>query len=212
MRPRWGCLVLGCSDMHAPLERLSRALSKLPGIGRKTSDRMALKLAYHQDGMLKELVGALNEVGATIRSCSRCGAVTVVDADPCRLCTDSSRDSSILYVVEDPSDVTAIENTGGVRGRYHVLMGRLSPMDGTGPWDLRLERLLKRVDEEKFGEIILALGTDMASDTTANFIHELLKSRNVKVTRLALGLPVGSGIAYSDPVTLERAIGGRQVM
>lgn len=198
--------------MQAPLERLSRALSRLPGIGRKTADRMALRLAYHQDSMLKELVGALNEVSETVRSCSRCGAVTLVGTDPCGICTDSRRDGSILYVVEDPSDVVSIENTGGVRGRYHVLMGKLSPMDGKGPWDLRLERLLKRVDEEKCGEIILALGTDMASDTTANFINELLKSRKVKVTRLALGLPVGSGIAYSDPVTLERAIGGRQAM
>lgn len=198
--------------MQAPLERLSRALSKLPGIGRKTADRMALKLAYHRDGILRDLVAALNEVSATVRSCSRCGAVTVVDADPCRICTDTSRDGSILYVVEDPSDVVAIENTGVIRGRYHVLMGKLSPMDAKGPWDLRLERLLKRIDEEKFGEVILALGTDMASDTTANFIHELLKDRGLKVTRLALGLPVGSGIAYSDPVTLERAIGGRQAM
>ncbi|MEI6809782.1 MAG: recombination mediator RecR [bacterium] len=198
--------------MNAPLERLSRALSRLPGIGRKTADRMSLRLAYHPDSMLKELVGALNEVSATVRSCSRCGAVTVVDADPCRICTDSTRNGSILYVVEDPGDVVAIENTGCVRGRYHVLMGKLSPMDGNGPWDLRLERLLKRLDEDKYSEIILALGTDMASDTTANFIHELLKARGVNVTRLALGLPVGSGIAFSDPVTLERAIGGRQAM
>ncbi|MEI6971406.1 MAG: recombination mediator RecR [bacterium] len=198
--------------MQAPLERLSRALSKLPGIGRKTADRMALKLAYNRDSTIRELVGALNEVSASVRSCSRCGAVTLIDADPCRICTDSSRDGSILYVVEDPSDVVAIENTGVVRGRYHVLAGKLSPMDSKGPWDLRLEKLLKRIDEEKFAEVILALGTDMASDTTASFIHELLKDRGLKVTRLALGLPVGSGIAYSDPVTLERAIGGRQAM
>ena len=198
--------------MNIPLDRLSRALSKLPGIGRKTADRMALKLAYHQDTLLRALAGALNEVSATVRSCSECGAVTVAGMDPCKLCTDTSRDSSMLYVVEDPSDVIAIENTGVVRGRYHVLMGKLSPMDGNGPWDLPLELLLKRIDSNKFAEVILAVGTDMASDTTANFISELLKGRNVKVTRLALGLPVGSGIAYSDPVTLERAITGRQAM
>jgi len=198
--------------MAQPLERLTRALNKLPGVGRKSADRMALKLAYSRDTILSELVAALNEVSETVRSCSECGAVTTADADPCRICTDVTRDGSVLYVVEEPSDVVAIESSGGIRGCYHVLMGKMSPMDDKGPWDLRLEQLLKRVDSGKYEEIILALGTDMNSDATVNFISELLKSRKVKVTRLALGLPVGSGIGYSDPVTLERAIKGRQVM
>jgi recombination protein RecR len=198
--------------MAQPLERLARALVRLPGVGRKSAERMALKLAYNRDTILVELAEALAEVRETVRSCSECGAVTTADADPCRICTDVERDSSILYVVEEPSDVVAIENSGGIRGLYHVLMGKMSPMDGKGPWDLRLERLLKRVDSGKHEEVILALGTDMNSDATACFISELLRDRMIKVTRLALGLPVGSGIGYSDPVTLERAIKGRQKM
>jgi recombination protein RecR len=196
--------------MVEELDKLVEALSKLPGIGRRSAERIAFRLVSRQSGLVDELIAALKHAGARVKTCSRCGVVTTTDRDPCRFCTDPARDQTALYVVEDPSDVYAIERAGGIRGRYHVLMGKISPMSGEGPSDLRLESLLERIDQESCTEVILALNTDVESDATASFIRELLKDRDVKVTRLALGLPVGSGIAYSDPVTLGRAISGRQ--
>lgn len=192
-----------------PLDNLTEAFSRLPGIGRKSAERIAFRLASSRDSLVQDLIVALREAGEKMRSCSICGSMTVVGEDPCRLCGDATRDGSILYVVENASDVLAIERSGGVRGRYHVLGGKISPTRGRGPWDLHLEALLKRIDDGACEEVVLALGTDMESDATASFIHDLLADRDVKVTRLAQGLPVGSGIAYSDPVTLERAIKGR---
>ena len=196
--------------MAAPLDRLMRVLARLPGIGSRSAERIAVKLAYGDDELRAELISALQEVSAKVRKCSRCGAVTTVEQDPCKLCTDVTRDGSVLCVVEEPSDVIAVERSGAIRGRYHVLMGKISPMNGKGPWDLRLKDLLERLEKEPIKEVILALSTDVESDATAGFIHELLKDRGVTVTRLAFGLPVGSGVAYSDPVTLQRAIRGRQ--
>jgi len=170
---------------------------------------MALKLAYDRENLLQDMVAALSDVSATVRPCSLCGAVTNTGEDPCRMCRDPARSGEALCVVEDPSDILSIENAGGFNGRYHVLMGRISAMNSKGPWDIRLEKLVQRIDREGFKEVILALGTDMESDSTAAFIHELLRGRKVRITRLASGLPVGSGISYSDPVTLSRAIRGR---
>ena len=198
--------------MIAPLDRLARCLNRLPGVGRRSGERMALGLVGNRENLARELIAALEEVAATVRLCSRCGAVTTSDRDPCGICTDSTRDAAMLCVVEEPSDVMAIEASGAMRGRYHVLGGRLSPMRGKGPWDLALQRLLERLDAEGYREVVLALGTDMDSDATSHFIFELLKGRSVNVTRLAVGLPTGSGIAYSYPVTLSRAIRGRQPM
>lgn len=198
--------------MTNPLERLVRALARLPGIGRRTAERIALRLAYRADDLLLELTSAMGEVKEKVGVCSLCGAVTTVDADPCSLCTDDTRDSSVLCVVEDPGDVTALERAGGYTGKYHVLMGKISPMSGKGPWDLRLKDLVERIDREKCRELILALNTNTESDATVSFITDLLKDKKIKITRLALGLPVGSGVSYSDPVTLERAMRGRQAV
>ncbi len=196
--------------MVEALDRLVAVLSKLPAIGRRSAERIAFRLVCRQTGLIDDLVTALQDVKTHVRTCSQCGVVTTADRDPCKFCSDPGRNGSVLYVVEDPSDVYAIERAGGVSGRYHVLMGKISPMSGEGPWDLQLRSLVDRIDREACKEVILALNTDVESDATAGFIRELLKDRDVKVTRLARGLPVGSGIAYTDPVTLNRAISGRQ--
>ncbi len=194
-----------------PLEKLISCLCRLPGLGRRSAERVAVRLARDQGSILNDLVSALNDVKARIRCCSLCGNVTTVDADPCRLCSNPGRESSLLCVVEEPDDIVRIERSGGFRGRYHALMGKISPMKGRGPDDVRIKALLERIDKERFAEVILALSTDVEGDTTAGFIVEMLKGKNVKISRLALGLPSGSGIAYSDPVTLAKAIERRTV-
>lgn len=170
---------------------------------------MAYRLAWDPDGALRELLEALREAQANVRLCGRCGGLTTASENPCRLCTNPARDRTVVCVVQDPSDMIAIERTGSFKGRYHALMGIISPMHGEGPRDLRLGSLMRRVEEEGFQEVILALGTDVESESTASYITELLKSRPVRVTRLASGMPAGSGIAYADPVTLSRAVRGR---
>jgi len=192
------------------LNRLIICLGRLPGVGRRSAERMALKLARDSNGLVAELVAALKEMRDGICCCSRCGSVTAVDENPCRLCTDPARDGRILCVVEDPSDIMAIDKSGGFHGRYHALMGKLSPARGEGPRDLRIEALVGRITSEKIEEIILALSTDVEGDATASYIADLLKGLSVKVTRLASGLPAGSGVMYSDAVTLAKAIRGRQ--
>ena len=142
--------------------------------------------------------------------CEACGGITSAEAQPCRICTDPTRDAATICVVEDPADMQAIERCGVFRGRYHALMGKISPARGEGINDLRVRSLLDRVDREGVREVILALNTDTESDATAGLLADLLRQRNVRVTRLAFGLPVGSGILFADPVTLARAVRGRQ--
>lgn len=192
------------------LNRLVVCLGKLPGVGRRSAERMALKLARDNNGLIDELMFAMREAKEKICCCSRCGSVTAVDENPCRLCTDASRDGRVLCVVEDPNDIISIDKSGGYHGRYHALMGKMAPARGDGPKQLRIDSLLARVDGEKIEEVILALSTDVEGDATASYIAELLKGKNVRVTRLASGLPAGSGVMYSDSVTLAKAIRGRQ--
>ncbi len=191
------------------LHRLTRCLSRLPGVGRRSAERMALKLVRDRTGLLQELADALRAAGETIRCCSLCGSIAPAGEDPCRLCADTSRNDRVLCVVEDPGDIALIEASGGYRGRYHALMGKISPVRGDGPADLRVRALLKRVRQGGFEEVVLALSTDGAGEATAGFLVELLKTENVKTTRLALGLPSGSAIMYADPLTLARAMQGR---
>ena len=194
--------------MAEALDNLTRALSRLPGIGRRSAERIAFALVRWPD-RLTELADALHTAAGKLRCCSRCGALTTAEVDPCRLCTDATRLSEVLCVVEEPSDIAALEQSGGFHGRYHALLGRISPMKGTGPDDVRLAKLLHRVREEQVEEVILALGTDVEGDATASLIADSLHPLDVKVTRLALGLPADSGVGYSDPVTLGRALRGR---
>jgi recombination protein RecR len=194
------------------LERLGAQLGRLPGVGRRTAERMALRLAQDPKGLLADLDAALRAVAEEVRCCSRCGSITTLQEDPCTLCVDPKRDGAVLCVVEDPSDILLIEKSGGYSGRYHALLGRLSPAGNMGPGDLRLEDLLRRVEAEEIREVLLALNTDVESEATCAYIRERLQKLPVRVTRLAAGLPAGSGVMYADSVTLARAIKGRQDM
>jgi len=195
-----------------PLDNLVAALSRLPGIGRRTAERMAMMLVQDQKGLMRILANALLEADDAINCCERCGSVTLATMNPCDLCTKPRRDAQILCVVESPGDIMKIEESGGFQGRYHALMGKLSPMHGTGVADLRVDKLLQRVTEEGVSEIIIALGTDVESDATSSYLNEILAARDISVSRIAFGLPTGSAIEYSDASTLAHAISGRQEM
>ena len=197
--------------MLPELNDLEQALSRLPGLGRRSASRAALALVRERERLLEPLLAALNAAAGSVRTCSRCGALTTLSADPCAMCTDPLRDPHILCVVEEASDIFAIEASGAFSGRYHALGGKLSPARRMGPERLRLSALVERVRGEGVREVLLALSTDMEGDATAGYVAELLKDEPVKLTRLAFGLPVDSGIAYSDALTLRRAIVNRIV-
>jgi len=195
-----------------PLDNLVAALSRLPGIGRRTAERMAMALVQDNKGLMRLLANALLEADDGIASCERCGNVTLMAENPCELCIKPRRDAHILCVVESPGDIMKIEQSGGFQGRYHALMGKLSPVHGMGAADLRVDQLLQRVANEMISEVLIALGTDVESDATANYLKEILSTREVEISRIAFGLPAGSAIEYSDASTLARAISGRQNM
>ena len=195
-----------------PLDNLVAALNRLPGIGRRTAERMAMALVQDQKGLVRILANALLEVEEKIVCCERCGSITLSRSNPCNLCLQPRRDVHLLCIVESPADILKIESSGGFQGRYHVLMGKLSPMHGMGVEDLRVDALLNRLDNEPFEEVVIALGTDVESDATASYLKELLATRNILVSRIAFGLPAGSAIEYSDSITLSKALSGRQKM
>ena len=197
--------------MLAPLDPLERALARLPGLGRRSAGRAALALLRDPERLLDPLVLALRDARENVCCCPRCGAFTVRGVEPCALCTDAARDGARVCVVEEPADIVTVEGAGAFRGRYHVLGGKLSPARRMGPERLRLGELKDRIAREGFAEVLLALSTDMEGDATAGFVAETLRdwpsaTAPVRVTRLAFGLPADSGVAYSDPLTLRRAI------
>jgi recombination protein RecR len=194
-----------------PLDKLIGLLARLPGVGRRSAERMAVALARN-GALLKDLSAALRDVDARVMPCERCGNITLRDANPCRLCTDARRDDALLCVVEDPGDIPSIEKSGGFRGRYFALMGKLSPMKGEGVQNTRIEALLARAAEGGIQEVILALNADVESDATASFLRDALTALKIRVSRLARGIPAGSGVAYSDSVTLAGALQARQVL
>jgi len=196
--------------MIAPIAELEKALSRLPGLGRRSASRAALALVREPGRLLQPLLATLKNAEESVCCCSRCGAFTTVDCDPCAMCTDAMRDGSVVCVVEEPADIVSIESSGAFRGRYHALGGKLSPVHHMGPERLRFAELKDRVVREGITEVLLAVSTDMDGDATAGYVTEVLKGTGAKVTRLAFGLPADSGIAYSDPLTLRRAINGRQ--
>lgn len=193
-----------------PLSRLQTLLARLPGIGRRSAERIALALARDAGELRRGLLSALNDLEERVALCSRCGGVTTKEQDPCALCRDPRRESDVLCVVEDPGDILLIERAGSYRGRYFALLGRLSPMSGQTVTDPRIELLLRRIREEGIREVILALNSDVESEATVVWLAEILSQTPVAVSRLALGLPAGSAIAYSDPITLARALEGRR--
>jgi recombination protein RecR len=192
----------------APVARLIEELHKLPGIGPKSAQR----LTYHQLRAPVEdaraLAHAILEVKENITLCAICQNVT--DTNPCSICADPARDSSSLCVVEEPLDILALERTRSFKGRYHVLHGVLSPMDGIGPDDLKIHELLERLRGGEVQEIILATNPNLEGEATAMYISRLLKPLSIRITRLARGLPMGGDLEYADDVTLTRALEGRQ--
>ena len=195
-----------------PIDDLVAALEKLPGIGKRSAERMALSVVQNREGLARKLAHALLAADEQVGTCSVCGGITVTNENPCSLCTDGRRETGLLCVVEGPGDIMKIEKSHGFNGRYHVLGGHLSPALGKSVADLRVNELLSRLQPEEIQEVIVALGTDVESEATVSYLAEVLHNRNVKVSRLAFGLPSGSAIEYADSTTLQRAIQGRQVL
>lgn len=196
--------------MPEALQHLIRTLSRLPGIGRRTAERMAYKLLLRNQDLLRELQLALERAGKEIALCSRCGNLTSHDRDPCSICTNPNRNPKILCLVEGAPDIQLIEQAGSFPGQYYCLRGKISPMQDETVTQELLQKLMTRIQEEEVEEVMLGLNTDVESDATASMLAELLKPLGIRVTRLAFGLPAGSGLAYSDPETLKRAMKGRQ--
>jgi recombination protein RecR len=190
--------------------RLIEALERLPGIGPKTAQRLAFHLLKQPVSSVRDLADALVEVKTRVAHCSTCFNVT--DEDPCRLCGDPGRDAGLLCVVEEPNDLMAMERTGEYRGRYHVLLGALSPLDGIGPDEIKVRELLARVEADHVREVILATNPNVEGDATALYLSKLLRPLGLRVTRIARGLPVGGDLEYADEVTLSRALEGRREM
>ena len=192
----------------ATIERLIEELMKMPGIGRRSAQRIVYRLLEST----REEVGALNEaiadVKATVRFCSRCNNFS--ESEVCSICSDPRRDQKVICVVENPKDVENIERSGTFHGAYHVLLGAISPLEGRGPHDLRVDSLIDRVKEEAVGEVVIATDSDTEGEATAIFLTKLLRPLGVKVMRIGIGLPVGSNLEYADPATLARALEGRR--
>lgn len=186
------------------IERLIQLLAKVPGLGPRSARRAALHLIKKKEQLMAPLAGAMAEAVDKVRVCSTCGNVDTVD--PCTVCSDPRRDAATIIVVEDVSDLWALERAGATRGKYHVLGGVLSPLDGVGPKDLNLSRLTERVREEGVREVILAVNATVDGQTTAHYIVDLLAALDVKVTRLAHGVPVGGELDYLDEGTLAAAL------
>ena len=193
-----------------PVARLIEALQRLPGIGPKTAQRLSFFLLKRPADEVSELATALTELKTRVIHCSRCWNVT--EEDPCRICRDPARDARSLCVVEEPNDLLALERTGEFKGRYHVLMGALSPLDGIGPEDIKVRELLGRLEGEQVDEVILATNPSVEGEATAIYLAKLLKPLGVRITRIAHGLPVGGDLEYADEVTLSKALEGRKEM
>jgi recombination protein RecR len=191
-----------------PVSRLIEALQRLPGIGPKTAQRLSFFLLKRPAEEVRELAESLMAVKDRIVSCQTCFNVT--DEDPCRICRDPGRESGLLCVVEEPNDLMAMERTGEFKGRYHVLLGALSPLEGIGPEDLKIRELLARLDAGGHTEVILATNPNVEGEATALYLAKLLRPLGVRVTRIARGLPVGGDLEYADQVTLSKALEGRR--
>ncbi len=191
-----------------PIQDLVSELGKLPGVGPKTAQRLAFFLLNMPQGEAELLANAIVTARSRIRYCSVCFNFT--DQDPCTICRHTARDGKTIMVVEQPKDVVAMEKTREYRGRYHVLHGAISPMEGIGPDDLRVKELLRRIGQESPMELVLATSSNLEGEATALYLGRLLKPMGLKVTRIARGLPMGGDLDYTDEVTLTKALEGRQ--
>ena len=191
-----------------PIARLVKELAKLPGIGEKSAQRLAFHILEAGPAYAGDLAAAVVGVVRDVRLCTSCQTLT--DEDPCRICRDEKRDPKLLCVVEGVPDLLAIERTHEFKGRYHVLHGALSPLDGVGPGDLKIRELLVRLEREPADEVVIATNPDVEGEATALYLTKLLKPIGMKVTRIAQGVPMGGDLEYADQVTLARAIAGRR--
>jgi len=191
-----------------PLSNLIGELSKLPGIGGKTAQRLAFHILSQEDKEAYALAESIIEAKKNMKYCSVCGNLT--DIDPCSICTDSSRDQSVICVVESPRDVSAMERIKEFQGLYHVLHGAISPMDGIGPEDINLKQLIVRLQQNDIREVILATNPNIEGEATAMYAARLIKPSGIKVSRIAHGVPVGGDLEYADEVTLSKAMEGRR--
>jgi len=198
--------------MADPIRRLVQELARLPGIGEKSATRLAFHLVRGNRQLVRDLAQALLDVTERIRLCSTC--MTMTEADPCATCTDTRREADTICVVASPSDLIAIDRGGHFRGRYHVLHGLLSPLEGIGPDDLRIAELIRRLggDGSPVREIIVATSPSVDGEATAMYIARVIKPLGVKVSRIATGLPVGGELEYSDQATIARALAGRALL
>ena len=191
-----------------PIATLIAELGRLPGIGPRSAERIALHLVQTEPGAVRQLAEAIVSARGHVRFCERCGALT--EHLLCLVCSDPRREASLVCVVERPVDILSVEKSATFRGRYHVLGGKISPLNGVDPEDLRIADLEKRLEQEPIKEIIIALGTDVEGDATTFYLAKRLARPGLKVTRIAHGLPAGAGIEFADEVTLSRALEGRR--
>lgn len=190
------------------VERLINEFARLPGIGPKTASRLTFYLLRAPDEQAAELAIALDSLKSSTQLCSTCFNIT--EEDPCQICGDEGRDRRLVCVVEEPLDIVAIERSRAFDGRYHVLHGAISPVEGIGPDDLKIAELLKRLNSEQIDEIILATNATLEGDATALYLQRKMAAMDIRITRLARGLPVGGDLEYTDEITLGRALEGRQ--
>ena len=193
-----------------PITQLTAALSKLPGIGPRSAERVALHLVQTDPAIVRQLAGAILIAREKIQFCTTCGALT--EKSPCSICDDFRRDASIICVVERAVDILSIEKSGTFRGKFHVLGGKISPLDGVEPDDLKISDLEKRLTLEPVKELIIALGTDVEGDATSHYLAKRLARGGLKISRIGFGLPAGSGLEFADELTLNRALEGRREM
>jgi len=195
---------------EGPVQDLIDELGQLPGIGPKSAQRIAFYLLAADGGQIDRLLAALQRIKSEVQFCQICGNVS--EQPQCRICRDPRRDPAVICVVEEPKDVVAIERTREFRGRYHVLGGAISPIDGVGPDNLRIRELLTRLSDGVVGELILATDPNLEGEATATYLARLIRPMGIAVTRLASGLPVGGDLEYADEVTLGRALVGRRTL
>jgi recombination protein RecR len=194
--------------MTPAFDALVQRLRKLPGIGYRSAERIALHLLVERPEALPELVTALGDAGQRVRRCATCG--NIAEADLCALCTDTTRDATVVCVVEQVPDLVALERSASYRGSYHVLHGKLSPIRGVGPEHLNLESLVMRVGRDHVREVILALSNDVEGEATCHYLGDQLAGRAVKISRIGFGLPSGGGVLYADSTTLKSALDARR--
>ncbi|MBW2442033.1 MAG: recombination protein RecR [Deltaproteobacteria bacterium] len=194
----------------ASIQNLIKHIARLPGIGEKTAERLALHILRAPRREAEELAQSLLDIKDKVKFCSKCFALS--DNELCHLCSDPARDSSVLCVVEQPADMVAIEKSGAFRGMYHVLSGALSPMNGIGPENIRIRELMSRLQTDQIQEIVLATATNVEGEATASYIAQLLEKHPIKVSRIASGVPMGGDLKYVDQVTLKRAMETRHAL